>query len=281
MNFGSYWFSDKIVLRMYQAQEVGAGHRLYAIVERLSRAGRPADAEGLHHSRSVAERVRDRPESLARRGRGDRRDPAGPQRHRARRGDRARAGARQAPRHPHQLRRGDDCRGDHDGRRGSAQVGGDVRRLRRPRRRPRSRQQPDRAAGDDHPGADRRDADSDGDFAVARVRGRRRRRADRRQSVRAGRRAAQDRRGVQAGAARRQPGDGAHVHHQAVLRRGADVALQQPSADRGSHPRAAAAASGREHARPLVCDRTAGRTPSSARCGSSDYASAFSFPINS
>ena len=23
MNFGSYWFSDKIVLRMYQAQEVG------------------------------------------------------------------------------------------------------------------------------------------------------------------------------------------------------------------------------------------------------------------
>src|SRR3954462_8065842 len=36
MNFGSYWFSDKIVLRMYRAQEVGAGHRLYAIVERLS-----------------------------------------------------------------------------------------------------------------------------------------------------------------------------------------------------------------------------------------------------
>ena len=37
MNFGSYWFSDKIVLRMYKAQEVSAGHRLYAIVERLSR----------------------------------------------------------------------------------------------------------------------------------------------------------------------------------------------------------------------------------------------------
>jgi heat shock protein HtpX len=37
MNFGSYWFSDKIVLRMYKAQEVGAGHRLYGIVERLSR----------------------------------------------------------------------------------------------------------------------------------------------------------------------------------------------------------------------------------------------------
>jgi heat shock protein HtpX len=42
MNFGSYWFSDKIVLRMYKAQEVGAGHRLFGIVERLSRqAGLP------------------------------------------------------------------------------------------------------------------------------------------------------------------------------------------------------------------------------------------------
>src|SRR5262245_3558990 len=37
MNFGSYWLSDKIVLRMYHAQEVGPGHRLFGIVERLSR----------------------------------------------------------------------------------------------------------------------------------------------------------------------------------------------------------------------------------------------------
>ena len=37
MNFGSYWFSDKIVLRMYRAQEVGAGHPLHTMVERLSR----------------------------------------------------------------------------------------------------------------------------------------------------------------------------------------------------------------------------------------------------
>ena len=37
MNFGSYWFSDKIVLRMYRAQEVGNGHRLFGMVERLSR----------------------------------------------------------------------------------------------------------------------------------------------------------------------------------------------------------------------------------------------------
>jgi heat shock protein HtpX len=36
MNFGSYWFSDKIVLRMYKAQEVGPGHRLYDLVARLA-----------------------------------------------------------------------------------------------------------------------------------------------------------------------------------------------------------------------------------------------------
>jgi heat shock protein HtpX len=42
MNFGSYWFSDKMVLRMYNAQEVGPDNRLYQIVERLSRqAGLP------------------------------------------------------------------------------------------------------------------------------------------------------------------------------------------------------------------------------------------------
>jgi heat shock protein HtpX len=42
MNFGSYWFSDKLVLRMYRAQPVGPGHRLYQITERLARqAGLP------------------------------------------------------------------------------------------------------------------------------------------------------------------------------------------------------------------------------------------------
>jgi heat shock protein HtpX len=35
MNLGSYWFSDKIVLRMYHAQPVGPGHPLYQITERL------------------------------------------------------------------------------------------------------------------------------------------------------------------------------------------------------------------------------------------------------
>jgi heat shock protein HtpX len=42
MNFASYWFSDKIVLRMYRAQPVGPEHPLYRVTERLAqRAGLP------------------------------------------------------------------------------------------------------------------------------------------------------------------------------------------------------------------------------------------------
>jgi heat shock protein HtpX len=42
MNVGSYWFSDKIVLRMYHAQEVGPDHPLYRLTARLAqRAGLP------------------------------------------------------------------------------------------------------------------------------------------------------------------------------------------------------------------------------------------------
>jgi heat shock protein HtpX len=42
MNLGSYWFSDKIVLRMYHAQQVGPEHQLYRVVERLTvRASMP------------------------------------------------------------------------------------------------------------------------------------------------------------------------------------------------------------------------------------------------
>jgi heat shock protein HtpX len=37
-NFGSYWFSDKIVLHMYNAEEVGPGHRLYQTVARLAQS---------------------------------------------------------------------------------------------------------------------------------------------------------------------------------------------------------------------------------------------------
>src|SRR5215510_4485503 len=42
MNVGSYWFSDKIVLRMYKAQEVGPDHPLYRLTARLAQqAGLP------------------------------------------------------------------------------------------------------------------------------------------------------------------------------------------------------------------------------------------------
>jgi heat shock protein HtpX len=42
MNFVSYWFSDKIVLKMYRAQEVGPEHRLSVTVRRLAtQAGLP------------------------------------------------------------------------------------------------------------------------------------------------------------------------------------------------------------------------------------------------
>ena len=42
LNFGSYWFSDRVVLRMYKAQPVDSSHRLYRITERLvGRAGLP------------------------------------------------------------------------------------------------------------------------------------------------------------------------------------------------------------------------------------------------
>jgi heat shock protein HtpX len=42
MNFGSYWFSDKIVLKMYRAQEVGPEHPLNQLTRRLAqRAGLP------------------------------------------------------------------------------------------------------------------------------------------------------------------------------------------------------------------------------------------------
>jgi len=36
MNFGTYWFSDRIVLKMYRAQPVGPDHPLYRVTQRLA-----------------------------------------------------------------------------------------------------------------------------------------------------------------------------------------------------------------------------------------------------
>lgn len=42
MNFGSYWFSDRVVLRMYHAQQVGPDHPLHRLTAGLAqRAGLP------------------------------------------------------------------------------------------------------------------------------------------------------------------------------------------------------------------------------------------------
>jgi heat shock protein HtpX len=42
LNFGSYWFSDRVVLRMYRAGEVGPEHRLHRMTARLAQqAGLP------------------------------------------------------------------------------------------------------------------------------------------------------------------------------------------------------------------------------------------------
>ena len=63
-------------------------------------------------------------------------------------------------------------------------------------------------------------------------------------AARAGERAPEDRGGVAPCPARRQPGHGPHVHHQAVLGRRPDVALQHASADRAAHPGAACSCPG-------------------------------------
>jgi heat shock protein HtpX len=89
MNFVSYWWSDKIVLRMYGAQPIEEAQApgLYAMVHRLaSKAGIPMRS---------AERVRDRPQPGARGGGRHRGDHADPRRRRAR----GRAGPRDFPCH--------------------------------------------------------------------------------------------------------------------------------------------------------------------------------------
>src|SRR5687767_8750913 len=53
INFVSYWFSDKIVLRMYGAKEVGPEHPLHRIVARLAqRAALPMPRVYIIHDAS-------------------------------------------------------------------------------------------------------------------------------------------------------------------------------------------------------------------------------------
>ena len=114
MNVGSYWFSDKIVLRMYRAQPVGPDHPLHRMTARLAqRAGLPmpkvyiipdmspnafATGRNPQHAAVAATEGHDAAASRERTGRRDR----------------ARTGARQAPRHPDQHHGRDDRRRDHD-----------------------------------------------------------------------------------------------------------------------------------------------------------------------
>ena len=52
MNFMSYWFSDKIVLAQYNAQQVTAqsNPKLYGMVEKLANNGKFTNAKGIYHS---------------------------------------------------------------------------------------------------------------------------------------------------------------------------------------------------------------------------------------
>ena len=82
MNFTAYFFSDKIALKMYRAQPVTREQlpRAYEVVERLTqRQGLPMPKIYVHAHR-IAQRLRHRPQSQARIGRRDPRNPRPAQR---------------------------------------------------------------------------------------------------------------------------------------------------------------------------------------------------------
>ena len=74
MNFFSYWFSDKMILKRYAASQVGPEDqsRLYGIVAELVAKGRFAHAEGFRYSRTKPECICNRPKSGTRSGCSDR-----------------------------------------------------------------------------------------------------------------------------------------------------------------------------------------------------------------
>ena len=113
-NFGSYWFSDKIVLRMYSREESDPTPLYQIVAELAQRGGLPmprvyiipqaspnAFATGRNPQHAAVAATEGILRLLERAG--------------TRRGHRPRARPRQAPRHPDQLGRGDTGGGDHDG----------------------------------------------------------------------------------------------------------------------------------------------------------------------
>jgi heat shock protein HtpX len=47
-NFVSYYYSDKMVLKAYRAQELPPNHKITLMVQRLATKGRTADAQSLY-----------------------------------------------------------------------------------------------------------------------------------------------------------------------------------------------------------------------------------------
>ena len=216
MNVAGYWFSDKIALRASRAKPVSEQEapQLYKILRELTEraelpmprvymipseqpnafaTGRNAEARGRRRHR--------RPDAAAPRGSDPRRA-------------RARALAREEPRHPRHVDRGHD-RGRDRGHRQHPAVLVPVRRLLGRRGQPARLH---RRARDDHPRADRGRAPADGGLAAARVPRGRNRRSPARHRQAARRRARDARAGRAGGAAPGQPRDGVALHRPSVPR---------------------------------------------------------------
>ena len=115
INLGSYFFSDKLALRMSRAKpiEESENPRLYQIVRELTTRAGPADAAPLHDPPGPAQRLRDRPQPEALGGRRHPRDHQTALRGRAARRPRPRAHPHPQPRHPDPVGRLGDRRRDH------------------------------------------------------------------------------------------------------------------------------------------------------------------------
>ena len=238
MNLWAYWFSDTMVLKLYNASEVDATIRAAALRHGagLGRARRPADAAGLPDRRAAAERVRHRAQSRARRGRRDHAASCSLLSARELRGVMAHELAH--------VRHRDILTSTI-----TATMAGAISTLAqfgmffggRGRRRPQSA---GRDPGAD-PGADRRDADPARHFPRARVRGRPRRRRDLRRPASARRRAGEDRalcaRACRCAAAEDASGDRADDDHQPAV----TAAASPGCSARIRRPRSASAACSR------------------------------------